>query len=359
MRRKFAFTLVYILTYLVTTNCIDPIIFPIQSDSNRLVIFGQITDIDEPQYVTIYRTTVYGEDKIPVTGAAIKLYTKQGQTYSYQHLIDEPGKYLLKGLSKGIPGESYSIEVVYNNTTYQSAFEKIPETVGQDSLYYNVSPESVPSKDKTKLVRILNIFAKSKLPEAKNFIRWDTEEVYFMSLTFFPNPFNKPPPDCFGFGQVDPQRVNIIGGTFTKGQITNQKLAEREIDYSFKSRHFIIVRQTSITESCFKYWKTIKTLLGNTGSPFDIAPAPIQGNIKNTQNDNEIVLGYFEASRVTTKRFFVIPAYIPAIIPPYCEYSSEKLPYEYPNVCLSCANLPNSKGVGPSWFYLNDHISSY
>src|SRR5690606_27742860 len=155
------------------------------------------------------------------------------------------------------------------------------------------------------------------------------------NLTFFPNPFNQPPPDCYVFGFPDPERITLLNGDQFGGSavINTQIVAKRIIDESFLSRHYFNVRQTSISKSAYEYWRKVRELVNNTGSVFDTPPAPIYGNVSNVDDDTEVVLGYFEVARVAQTRMYTTRADVPYFEPEVCTFSPTR-PYEdYPKTC--------------------------
>ncbi len=333
----------------VSNNCIEPIVFPLDTTSENIVIYGQLTDADEPQYVYIQKSSVDQNLPAPIRGAFVFLVDNQNNRYRYTE--DKAGRYKLNNLTHGTPGATYFIEVTINNSIYRSEKERMPTTIGSDSVSYTISKETYESADFARLVHRLDVFSKSKLPsETDYFLRWDTNEVYYFQMTNFPDIFNTPAPDCYASDRVDPQRITLLNGSSVTGKSVEQLVAQREIDFTFLDRHYIIVRQLSTTRDSYEYWSKVKALLANTGSPFDIPPAIVQGNIENTDNPNETVLGYFETCRVTTDQFFLVPGYIPYYIEPYCTYDFQK-PYErYPAPCVDCLALPNGTYTKPAGF---------
>lgn len=353
--------IIYIASFMLS-GCLDRIEIPLTNSEKQLIIFSQLTTLDEPQYVylsesfgkTDQQTAINGalvrdELPTPVSGAIIILKDDKNNSWSFRE--NKPGQYQLQGLSHGLTGNCYSLEVNTGDKTYRSPLEKIPEQIASDSAFYDISEEVFPSKDSQRLTHLLYIFSKTNLPDDSNyFLKWDVNEVYFWELTFFPNPFNVPPPDCFVFGRVEPQEINLFDGSKIKLETITQHLATREIDASFKNRHYIIVRQHSISKEAHDYWNKVKMLLNNTGSVFDIPPAQIKGNMVNIENPQDRALGYFEVSNTIETRFFLVRGFIPYYLEPFCEYMPGKPRAEYDKACISCSAIPNSTGVRPLWF---------
>jgi hypothetical protein len=300
--------------------------------------------------VTINRTINDANSPRPISGAVVTVTDETLNQYLYKET--RTGYYELEPGNTPQPGKSYTLEVkLINGKVYRSQAEVMPSVIGTDSLYYDISEDAFESQDFSRIVHLLYVRTKSKLPPAgKYYLRWETDEVYYWNLTDFPDPFNTPPPDCIAYDRVNPQRINLLNGTTVNASSSEQLVAQRELDYTFRNRHYLIVRQFSTTQKSYEYWQNIRTVLNNTGSPFDIPPAPIASNIANVNDPDEIVLGYFEACRQTNQRFFLVPGFIPYFIEPYCDYVPGKDFGKYPIKCLDCDKMPNSTNVIPPWF---------
>lgn len=336
---------------MLNSQCIEPITIKLSDNGKeQMVIYGRITDQDESNYVTVYRTINDANQPRPISGATVTVTADDLTTYTFQE--SKPGLYEMQPGPPRQPGHSYLLNItLLNGTTYQSKAEVMPTYIGTDSLTYSISEETFESADFSRLLHKLYVNTKTELPiKGDYFLRWETDEVYYWNLTDFPDPFNTPPPDCIASDRVDPQRINLINGNLVNEGTLNQLVAERELDYTFKSRHYLIVRQFSISENSFLYWNNVKTLLNNTGSPFDIPPATLQGNIRNVSDTDEQVLGYFEAARQSNKRFFLVPGFIPYYIEPLCDYVPGQDINRYKPICLDCGLMPNSSNTIPPWF---------
>jgi hypothetical protein len=345
----------------IVSACIDRIEFPLKKDIKQLVVYGQLTNLEEPHYLYLSETFSGSNNPIivngvlitsalptPVKGAQVTLYDDQGNQFPYRET--EAGKYELQVLTQAMPGVNYRVRIEKADQIYESFPQQLPPSLGADSAYYEITEDVFPSKNKKRLTHLLNVYAKTTLPETEVYLRWVVDEVYFWELTFFPNPFNKPPPDCYVFSKADPQRITLFNNAGMNSRTITNQVASREIDASFKNRHYFIVRQLSMNKDNYRYWNQVKQLIGNTGSVFDTPPAPISSNLVNLSDKAENVLGYFEVNRVTETRFFVVRGYIPYYLEPYCEYDYRKPYDEYPEECITCSKFPNSTGIPPPWF---------
>ncbi|HYC84332.1 MAG TPA: DUF4249 domain-containing protein [Chryseosolibacter sp.] len=340
-QRWFAVVLV-----IAMAGCVDVIEFPVRYQAGQLIVYGQFNDQAEQHFVRLSTSVSKYRPPQPVSGAQVILMDDNGNQYAYQQ--SEAGVYVLEESISGSVGSEYFIEIRLQDQVYRSTPEKIPAPLGTDSAFYEISQEAFPSVKYDFLTRHLNIFTKSALPVTTEdyYLRWEVHELYFWELTDFPDPFGIPAPECFVYDLINPERINLLDGRTVNPAVITQFLAAREIDPSFKNRHYIIVRQASLTRGSFEYWNKILTTITNTGSVFDIPPAAVPGNIYNINNPDERVLGYFEASRVSVNRFFLVGGWIPHRIPQYCEYDPNKW-WGYPDECLNCQQ-PNTRR--PPWF---------
>ena len=75
-----------------------------------------------------------------------------------------------------------------------------------------------------------------------------------------------------------------------------------ETDSKLRHAYSLLVRQYSLTESAYNYYKQLKDNNESSGSFFDAQQGSIVGNITNASDPESIVLGYFEVSGESTKR---------------------------------------------------------
>lgn len=72
------------------------------------------------------------------------------------------------------------------------------------------------------------------------------------------------------------------------------------------SRYYSIeVEQRALDEQAYTYWLNLQRTTENLGSLFDPLPSEVTGNVHNTQNSSERVLGYFTGGEIQRKRLFI------------------------------------------------------
>jgi hypothetical protein len=320
---------VLILALFALVNaCVEKIDFKLDRlDQERLIVSGTLTDLAETQVVFLSQTTsnarkpfiadevrsIYTLNDLPrpVEGAKIILHSKEmGISWEYQEA--KPGRYELQGFRPPRPGLEYELEILTQGKVYRSQPQRMPEAIGSDQLSYTFERARLADNPEAALIAISS---EVTLPNQVGgyYLRWAVEEIYFWDLTFFPNPFNTPPPPCYVTEVSDPERITLVNGDLlnSSGGSSSQVLSKRLVDQSFLSRHYFNVRQLSITKDAHEYWRKVRQLVNNTGSVFDIPPASIRGNLYNEADSEEVVLGYFEVAKAKVTRIYTTRADVP------------------------------------------------
>ncbi len=347
-------------------SCVDQINFKLDKpERERLIVSGLLTDLNETQTVYLSTTTSNAREPLsvgdsiyvmddkprPFSGAWVKLIDEtSGKTWDYQQ--PKEGQYELYGFVHESPDARYVLEIVMSGAVYRSEPQAIPEVIGSDEL--SVSFERTRLGDNPDAAQAV-IKTDVTLPEQVGdyYLRWAVDEAYFWDLTFFPNPFNRPPPLCVVFGFPEPERITLVNGDLLNAPSgkTSQIVAKRLVDQSFLSRHYFNVRQLSISRDAYEYWRRVGEVVNNTGSVFDTPPAPIKGNLYNVNDENEVVLGYFEVSKAKMTRIFTTLADVPYFLEKICVYEPGKSRDQYDPTCLSCNAFPNSIMAFPDWWF--------
>jgi hypothetical protein len=87
-----------------------------------------------------------------------------------------------------------------------------------------------------------------------------------------------------------------------------------------ETKYSILVRQYALTQDAFNFYQNIKKNTEELGSIFDAQPSQISGNIHNTNNPAEPVVGYVSATNVQSKRVFINHADLPGNVQPIYPY---------------------------------------
>ena len=356
----------FLLLLLGFSSCVDQISFPLEKAVNeRLIVSGLITNEKGTKRIFLSTTTAANRPPLfvngyytqndaprPVQNARITLWRAGqpllGEAFQevrsgvYEYELEEP-------LEEGLP---YFVEIQIGGKTYRSAPQVMPSVLGEDDLSFTFERARIGTNpDASQLI----LKTELTLPQVTGayYLRWSVEEAYFWDLTFFPNPFNTPPPNCIVFAYPDPERITLVNGEVLNrpGGKSTQVIAQRPVDQSFLSRHYFMANQLSITKEAYTYWERVREVVNNSGSVFDSPPAAIRGNVSNVKDPSEVVLGFVEVAKARETRLFTTRGDVPYFLEKVCEYIPGKRYDQYLPTCLSCEAFPNSTRVYPDWWF--------
>jgi hypothetical protein len=344
--------------FLLVTSCLSPIDIATDKVGGTIVIAGQVSTQAGRSTVQIGSAADKNRLPIPISGAAVILEDNDGNTFIYHGIDSNPGTYELAN-DYIQAGKFYRIEVVLpNGSIYKSSIEQIPIEVGSiSSVDYEVVKDKVLDSGGALVTQsFINIFCTSNLPEKTNnnnaYLKWSVEETYLFSPTDFPDPFGSIPPPCYITQNADPQRIVLFDNlNSTTRLIEKQLVASRIIDFSFLEKHYFTCYQTALTKEAYEYWRKVDVVANQVGSIFDTPPAKIKGNVFNTADSKEEVLGYFQAVNESYDRFYTLPYLLPfEVNATKCDFTGSFSNLDYPSRCIDCLSIRNSSYNRPNWF---------
>jgi hypothetical protein len=338
--------------FLLFCSCLSPVDFETDDVGGRLVVGGQISTLPEQNFVQLGRTADSERLPFPVSNATVRLVDDLGQSYIYQEDGNNLGMYHLPDVP-GAPERTYFIQVTTpEGEYYESVPEKMPSPSGELSATYEiVREEFIDNEGTASLLPFIKIYVNSILPTTSTpRIRWSAYEAFLLSPTDFPDPFGSVPPPCFIVQPADPQRIVLFNGEDVQTQtIENLLVVSRVVDWSFLEKHHLTIYQSSLTSDALEYWRKVNISANQVGSIFDTPPAEISGNIKNVNNPDEKVYGYFQAVNETYYRITLYQHDIPYPLSASCTFDNRDF-LKYPARCLDCLSVRNSSYTRPSWF---------
>jgi hypothetical protein len=355
LARRFSWRmLMNISLVLVCSNCLSPVAVDVENFGGQLVISGQISTISDRTLVQLGRTA-RGQERLPepLSGALVAITDDLGQIFEFYEDSSKPGNYRLD--QPATPGRTYQLMVrTPTGENYLSEEEIVPSNSALDKITTEFETET--STDPEGIINratYLKIYVTTEVPKSEEpvYMKWDTEEVYVLVPTDFPDIFGSIPPSCYITQNSDPQRISLFNsGEIKTNVIENKMIVKRLLDQAFHTRIYFNVYNTMLTRNAHEYWRQVNIVANQVGSVFDSPPAEVKGNIFRPSNDDEIVLGYFQAVNQTLQRFYFVGDDLPFKLPVYCEFSYDRNYNTYPPYCLECWRAPNSSYIAPPWF---------
>lgn len=347
-----------LLIILGFTGCLIEIPYDTTLRSEALVVSGGVNDLKENQTIYLSKTLAYGVPPDPQTGAKVTVIENNTKEYIFNEF--QPGVYTLdKNKYDPKTGGTYFVRIEFNGTIYQSEAETLMPRVIPDSVSWNVGLKTVISDiGLPREVDVLRVQVNTPLnnSEKKLFLKWDVLSSFQFTTMFECNQFHTVS-TCYYSKSLNPSELKIFSNQDNGlSYLKNQEVAVETIfpDYQFVEIHFYSVYQHRISEQAFEYYRKLRLVSEQNGTIFDPIPASIHGNVYNTKDKNESVLGYFQVSSVSIIRKKIVSSDFQNIYPllskdyNYCAWVRIGGPRFAP--CCNCNLFPEKVVPKPDWW---------
>lgn len=314
---------------LAITSCVTELNPGAFSFEKLLVVEGILTDEEKVHTVKLsYTRPVEGDSTAePLTNAAVWVEDDLGERFNFVEL--SPGVYDSEDVFQGIEGHLYKL-VFITQSGNGKRYESIPELLVKSPPIDRISNslEELTANELDQVEQGLQFFVDTSDPTGKaQFFRYEWNDAV---QTIVPHPAKK-----FKFGttimrdgltvwtRLVPQTENVE--TCYKFGFSNSLLIANSLESSgnqvldvpvrfapvnylnFMNRYSIEVVQYAVSQQAFNHYRKLKQFNEASGSLFDKQQGIVVGNIKSLDDNNEVVLGYFEVSGVSRLRKFYNP----------------------------------------------------
>ncbi|MTH15038.1 DUF4249 domain-containing protein [Flavobacterium sp. LC2016-01] len=355
------------------SGCTEQYVFQSNTFESILVVQANITNELKKQEVKVSRSyRLGGKEEEFEKGANVYVTDSENNNYDFE-LEDFSGLYVSKNPFQAVPGRSYQLNIATKDgKSYSSALQTLT-TVSE----INVEPK-VETVDGIKGVQIV---VTSNDPTATSkFYRFEYEETYKIVSPYWspnklivdPSMINDPEPNFLIVPRTKETRVCF---TTKKSDdlilISNVGQSEDRINFPIRfidmaspllnERYSIIVRQYVQSSESYTYYKTLKTLSTSSSLFSQVQPGFNYGNLKNNDDPEEKVIGYFEVSSVSSKRiFFNFRDIFP--VEPYPPFFMQCIPQELANCwdakgCAGATILALVKSPVPEKVYYGSRLN--
>jgi hypothetical protein len=359
----------FMLSLLVLADsCVDRLYIADPEAAGQLVVEGSITDEPGPYTIKLSRATGIGGQLTQlktVSANRVTIFDNLGNSEILQPVVD--GTYQTSpGGIQGVIGRDYYIRLeTRDGKVYESTPEKITPPGKVDSVYFQFV-SSLSSDGTTQYG--FKIFANtSGDPSGENLFRWRFTGTY--RVVTHPELQSDPagegrvpnPPACSGyiyvqglFENVGPcecctcwpniinSQINLSDNNLSStGKYTATAMGYVPVEYwTFYDKVMVTVKQMSLSQSAFNYWKIVRDQLGGATSLFQPSIGKAKSNIY-LKDGNEEVQGYFYAAGIAKKVLFINVSDIPL--------GPGIIPKAGPSIEKSClAAFPNSSNQQPA-----------
>lgn len=312
--------LLLLLFLALVCSCKEEITLTTRSNEIQMVVDGMITDEPGPYAVTLSVTSPLGQpEHIPLTGCTVTITDDAGYTEILAEHKD--GQYLThsEGI-RGQPGREYQLSIqTPGGRHYETPFQKMSPPVKIDSLYSEV--QYTERTDQPGSLPGLQFFTDSEKASAQeNYFLWRITETFQYELDYklyaiyYDGEILINNRDTIsGYDSLYTCWKTHDAGTFFTGSTSSlkeAKIVKQPLHFvgtdtkRLSSRYSFLLHQYCIDRETYYYWKNLQEQI--TGDNFLLAKQPYNptGNVRNTSDPQETVLGTFTVASVTTKRIF-------------------------------------------------------
>ncbi|MEQ8649772.1 MAG: DUF4249 domain-containing protein [Cyclobacteriaceae bacterium] len=289
-------------------GCVQPFEVDFPENDKILVISGVLTNADKTHYVNISYTRSLNEaSDIPdVIDAEVSVEDEFGNVVIY--LQEGAGRYISPTGFKAEIGVKYQLKVLHEGQLFVSEQVKLVSPTEIENVHWD--PKEVIDSDLEEVVHGAQFFIDSEESQNKYFrYEWEgthliippfsaTHEVVdrqIVEIDFVPTP-------CYSTGYSNNLLLATTIGLSQPRVLDVPIHFIPETDSKLRHAYSLLVRQYSLTESAYNYYKQLKDNNESSGSFFDAQQGSIVGNIKNDSDPESLVLGYFEVSGESSKR---------------------------------------------------------
>jgi len=274
-----------VISAMLLWSCQKEIQIDLNSAAPQIVIEGSVSDMLGKDTVKLSQTVNYYNLNIfpGISGAMVKISDNAGYFETLTEIDSVHGIYITKPL-RGIPGRTYTLNVLANGKEYTSV-STMPEPVKIDSLGITV-----------------NIRSGRGNPFGGSNSRNTNDTTYRVTVNF------RDPAGIENYYRfvetnngITYNSISVISDRFRDGKEISR---EMRIDTSIhiSSGNILTVEMQSIDKGAYDFFRTFRQAIGGSGTGF-LSASP--GNpISNISNG---ALGYFSAYSTDRKSIKIIP----------------------------------------------------
>jgi hypothetical protein len=303
----------------VALETLNPVGFSLE---DVLVVDARITNESKRQRILLSRPSTLSADSTyaGVSGATVIVSSSEGNTYNFEEL--EPGLYLSTGIFTAIQDVEYTLEIELADGQY---YLSQPASRGPESSIDRIYAQ----REVSNLgVEGISIYVDSSNPDPRaDRYRYEYEETYkiiapnwtaseFEILQDFSQITEGIYPDVRLVPRAQEERICYNTVASTEILLSNSLETETEVlrgnlirflgndNAVISHRYSILVKQYLQSPEAYSFYTSLRNFSSSDNVFNQIQPGLLEGNIEAVNNENAVVLGYFEVTSVTERRLF-------------------------------------------------------
>ncbi|MDH3649829.1 MAG: DUF4249 domain-containing protein [Saprospiraceae bacterium] len=246
---------------------------------------------------------------------------------------------------------TFKLRAWVNENLYESSNESILDVPTGASLDITLTERSILNeRDNIVSKEFIELSISTSLLNSvsnKTSLIWHISGAYSFSERAWANDPFWFPKTCYITDQIMANNIIVLNAQEASGNaISEFMIHEQEANHRYNEDYYYTVIQKSLTQKAVKYWQQTAASLTHSGTIFNNQSGRVIGNIRNVDDPEEEVLGYFSASAVDTVR----------LLTTYEETGEQghlcskyENPSDFPP-CCNCLELRNSTDKKPHYW---------
>ena len=350
-------SIIYLYTSLLLFSCIDPESIVLRETTDILVVDGTITNLAEPQVIRLNRsradriTGLFGN--LPITKAVVEVLVDSAQVVPCHETED--GTYQLPSDFKGQVGHAYQLRFTLSDgSRYESSQQIMQPVPAITSVKVQFNAKTLPPLQLGGYTAGHDFSIESQDPANQhNYYRWEWtlyERQYwcrkcqngvYTQNKVLPNVYkdfiyfvtgNELYEDCFtpvqgqaaynapsvrgGDWYYDyPCRtacwevlasndINVFDDIYSNGGLISRQHVAKIPFYDYQPA-LVDIKQMSMTQDAYRYYKLFADQTQNTGGLADTPPSALMGNVHKVNDRQTAIIGYFTSSAVSIVHYWL------------------------------------------------------
>ncbi len=319
--------------------------------ASYLVVEGIIDSGPDSTFIRLSRT-VNLSGKItasPELHAILSVEGDQKSSYPLRELGS--GRYACPGLNLD-PARKYRLRIQTSaGKQYASDYAEVLNSPAIDSISFDTKGTAQGPG--------LNINANTHDPSGKvRYFRWDYGQSWIIHA-FFQSEFKSngdtvlqrdmTRDNVYTCWQSDTASTIILGNTtkLTQSVIFNNTIISiGSNEEKLGDEYSIIVRQYALSAGAYDFYSNLKKNTEQLGGIFTAQPSQIPGNIHNTSDPTEPVLGYISVGSTVSQRIFIHKSQLP-------------FAWTFPQFYSGCQTIIDTRRKEPCCYYALPYAGTY
>ncbi len=315
---------------LLSFSCVLPYDKPLLGKQDVFIVEGMLTNIPSENFLRIsigIPNSAQSTTFDPVTEAKpVILVNNQDQIVLTEQ---REGYYLYPPGFKAEPGKTYQLQfTTKDGDKFQSSIETLPPFTKIDSIYHQFDKEAIEHFGEFSAGYNFWINTKDK-PDTENFYSWDwrlyESQVWCKQCPkitlFYKGQEPDDPGECVVISDIyspaydyqcdrpcwdiyPSRKINIIDDELTNGGII-EKRPLAQIPFYQRRPALLDILQYGISEDYYFYLGLVQNQGQHTGGLADTPPITLQGNVKNLNDPNHAIGGYFVVASLEKQPYWL------------------------------------------------------